>query len=63
MLNFNYKIDGKQILIFFIVKNFIFRFRCDDHCICEVSAEEVFKSEWFVEMKEIFFFVKIVLYF
>ena len=31
----------------------IVRFRCDDHCISEVSAEEVFKSEWFVfdEMK------------
>ncbi|CAF2941418.1 unnamed protein product [Rotaria sp. Silwood2] len=23
-------------------------FRCDDHCVCEVSAEEVFKSECYL---------------
>jgi hypothetical protein len=33
---------------------FIYRFRCDDHCVCEVSAEEVFKSEWFVEIMKFF---------
>lgn len=24
-------------------------FRCDDHVVCEVTAEEVFKSEWSVQ--------------
>lgn len=52
MSNYNYKINGShQESISFRIKSNdeSFRFRCDDHSICEVSSEEVFKSEWFVE--------------
>jgi hypothetical protein len=56
MLNFNYRIDGKNICLNVLKRKKIFirRFRCDDHCICEVPDEEVFKSEWYVEEKILF---------
>ena len=51
MLNFNFTIDGQILCLDFHHSHprFCFRFRCDDHCVCEVSAEEVFKSEWSVD--------------
>lgn len=41
-------VENYYLILDFKNKDLIFRFRCDDHSICEVSSEEVFKSEWFV---------------